>query len=140
MSAALTPPAKGGQAVVWAAGLGCGAVLAFDPATVLFTLVLLAPTLLMRVLDGGSRSALRCVGFCNVAAAIDPLCRLWNSGMPDVGGAMALLARPTTVPSAWAVSAAAWIGSELLIMIAHQVLRRLDRVIAQLRDEWGSPP
>ena len=131
----------------WWGGLACGAVLAVSPATVLLLGVLLAPALLVRVVDGPDRQCMRAVMLCNIAAVITPLCTLWRTMPPVLSGAIGLLSEPTAIPTAWLAAGAAWLASELLCVAAYRSMdlrdrrqaARLEAEIAQLSMEWGAP-
>ena len=133
----------------WLGGLGCGAVLMLDPATVLLLAVLLAPSLLVAVSDDRpGRAGMRAVLLCNAAAAIGPTCHLWQELPPTVAHALALLSGMSAVAVAWLAAGFGWLLSEILVLAARQVLtlrarRERDRLyteIETLRTEWGEPP
>ncbi len=131
----------------WWGGLACGVALVISPATVLLLGVLLAPALLVRVVDGPDKLCVRAVIMCNVAASITPLCALWRSMSPEIGAAVAILSGPAVVPTAWLAAGAAWMTSELLVLATcrwlglrdrHQATR-LQSEIDRLSKEWGTP-
>ena len=136
-------------AVSWIGGLSCGLILMVTPATILLLVVALAPTAFIRLLDDTKdRVAVRPVLLCNMTAAIGPMVRLWGAGPPDLARAVSILSEPRVLCSAWLAGAAAWVGSELLTLLAQRVLivrdrqavARLTSEIERLREEWGPQP
>ena len=132
----------------WLGGLGCGALLMVDPATLLFLAVLLAPSMLMRIADDRpERSGLRAVLLCNVAAVIGPFCHLWQEVPPMLSRALGILSDITVVAWAWLAAGLGWLASEALIFAAELYLSerdkrerlRLTREIDSLVEEWGRP-
>ena len=132
----------------WLGGLGCGAVLMLDPATVLFLVVLLAPSLLMAVADDRpGRGGVRAVLLCNAAATVGPFCRLWQECPPSIAHALAILSGMSAVALAWLAAGIGWLLSEVLVVAARHVLTlrarrardRLDAEIDALQAEWGPP-
>ena len=132
----------------WLGGLGCGALLMVNPATLLFLAVLLAPSMLMRISDDRpERAGARAVLLCNVAAVIGPFCRLWQEFPPSLGRALDQLSNVSTVAWAWLAAGSGWLVSEALIFAADRYLLlrgersrdRIDMEIARLVEEWGAP-
>ncbi len=130
----------------WLGGLGCGALLMLDPASLLFAAVLMSPTILMRAADDRpERSGTRAVLLCNLAAVVEPACRLWRNGPPTIGTTLDELARLDVVAAAWLAAGSGWLLSEMLIFSAQRWLEiksaravaHLDVEIEQLVGEWG---
>ncbi len=133
----------------WLGGLGCGAVMMIDPATVLFLVTLLAPSILVRISDNRlERAGARAVFLCNVAAAIGPVCRLWHDVPPSLARALEMLSGMSAVAWAWLAGGLGWLVSEALIFGAGRWLAlrdaraqvRLTEEIDVLVAEWGTPP
>ncbi len=147
-----TRAAPGGvrrPAVSWIGGLSCGLVLMVTPATILLLVVALAPTAFVRLLDDTkNRGVVRPVLLCNMTAAIGPVVRLWRAGPPNLGRAVSILSEPRVLCIAWLAGAAAWVGSEVLTLLAQQFLivrdrqaaARLTGEIEKLREEWDPQP
>ena len=119
----------------------------FNPATLLFAVVLLAPSMLMRIADDRpERSGARAVLLCNVAAGIEPFCRLWEQLPPTMSHALSVLSA-SVVARAWLAAGLGWLVSEALIFLAVQALAKRDAralqslqaEIKSLVDEWGRP-
>ncbi len=132
----------------WLGGLGCGALIMVNPATVVFLAVLLAPSMLMRVSDDRpERAGTTAVLMCNVAAVVGPFCRLWHETPPGLAHALDMLSRMTVIAWAWLAAGVGWLVSEGLIFAAgrwltlrdNRATQRLDAELGGLVAEWGDP-
>ncbi len=133
----------------WLGGLGCGALIMVDPASVVFLAILLAPSMLMRIGDGRPEGAgARAVLLWNMAAVIGPVCRLWQEMPPSLARAIDMLSGVTIVAWAWLAAGLGWLLSEGLILAANlwlsardrQLRERLQAEVDVLMAEWGKPP
>ena len=119
-----------------------------DPASVVFLAILLAPSMLMRIGDERPEGAAgRAVLLWNVAAAIGPVCRLWQEMPPSLARAIDMLSGVSIVAWAWLAAGVGWLLSEGLILAAglwlaardRQLRERLDAEMDVLVAEWGQP-
>ncbi len=140
-------PARSGQPG-WLRGLGCGVLIALNPASGLLLAVLLSPSVLMRVLDREpERSASRAVFLSNLAGTVGAVVALWRNGVPTLGASLDLLGQPATIATAWAAAAGGWLGSELLSQLAlawltaaaRHEMRDVGASVERLVAEWGEP-
>ncbi len=145
-----TPVARQ-NALLWWAGLGCGAVVVLSPGSALLLASLLAPVLLLVLLpEEGRGGRIVCAGMLfGLAAGIQPLHALWDGG-GSLGVAVVLVRQPAILFTAWTAIAASWFVGELagvvlrlaadLSATAHR--RSLTAAVAELEEEWGplAPP
>ncbi len=140
--------AKRPGSTLWLQGLACGALVTLATPTAVLAGLLLAPALMLWLVDRSpDRSIARPVLFCGVAATIRPLLALCEQGH-TTAVSLALAADVATLGLAWAAQAAGWLASELTPLVAGLVLTararartaRLQSERAKLTEEWGLPP
>lgn len=129
--AAAGPPSN---AVLWAEGLLCGALVTLLPTVALLLGTLLGPAIVAVVLDKQpGKPIARSVGLCTLAASIDPVRTLWAAGH-DLAASLALATDMNVVGSAWSAAAAGWLLAELAPLGVRAALEGLSLSrVAQLR-------
>ncbi|MBV1836549.1 hypothetical protein [Acetobacter estunensis] len=136
----------------WWHGLVCGAALAWMPGYALLIGVLLAPVLILHILDfRRSEEMARILAPYAFAALIHPFHQLWSAD-GTLDAAFAILSDPMTSILSWGATALAWLifeGGMLGIRLwrQYQMTRQKAEWTARLKavqDEWGdeeaSPP
>jgi hypothetical protein len=140
-----SPNAIASNALVWAAGLLCGALVTLLPATALLLGVLLGPAIIALALDRQPGKPIgRSVALCTLAACVAPVRALWAAGH-DMAASLALTADANTVGTAWSAAAAGWLLAQLAPLAVRAVLEaaslsraaRLRATRAALAEEWG---
>jgi hypothetical protein len=93
-------------------GLVCGAGAAVAPATCAVLAVLLAPAIVMVLVDREpGRPAARAILLCGSAACVGPLITTWRMGGDST---WTLLSDSTVIGCAWAACALGWLLSQVL--------------------------
>ncbi len=145
-ASASKPVAKkgGGGSLTLLVGVVFGAVLTFATPTALLGGVLLAPAILVAVMDGTPRRAMARVVF--VAGAGFSFAPIWH--LNSAGGTMAvaldMLANPSILCPAWLAGACGWAVCECLPLVLRSAANRaaeakiesLDAEAKKLREEW----
>lgn len=132
----------------WLQGLLCGIVAAVATPTAVLAGGLLAPAMVLFLLEAAAdKPATRCVMLSGLAAATFPLMALWSGGHSmDLAGA--LLGDPANLLPAWIAQAAGWLAVELapLAVAALESAQtqartaRLRQERTRLQDAWGIDP
>ena len=141
MAKAATRPAaakEGGRNAVWLSGLACGVLAAVAPGIAVVAGGLLVPGLVALKLDQvPGRPMARTVLTCGLAACVQPVITLWNSGQ-SIGAAMAIVSDPATAGVAWGAAAAGWLMTQIAPLAVRAGLEAaaLTRA-ARLRAERG---
>jgi hypothetical protein len=134
--------------LAWVEGLLCGALVSMAPALAVLLGALLAPTLVALWLERASgRPVLRSVALSNASGCVAPVRALWSGGH-GVSAALALLADPRLLATAWAAGAAGWLLAELcplglrlaLDAAAAAQTVRLRARRARLMEAWSLDP
>lgn len=137
-----------GAAGIWLVGLICGAVIALATPYAVLAGVLLAPGLLLVLLDSQpGRPVAVPVLMIGAATIVRPVMALWAAG-GQMDPALALAGDPRGVATSWAFQGLGWLVIELgppLIRLALEGTAqaralRLRHVRAQIEAEWGIPP
>ncbi len=144
--AAAKPVARkgGGGSLTLLIGVVFGAVLTFATPTALLCGVLLAPAIVVAVVDGSPRSAMARVVF--VAGAGFSFAPIWH--LNTAGGTMAvamdMLSNPSILCPAWLAGACGWAVCECLPLVLRSAANRaaearIEALAAEakkLREEW----
>jgi hypothetical protein len=134
----------GGGSVTWLMGVAFGAVLAFATPTALLGSVLLAPAILVAVLDATPRRAVaRVVFVAGAGFSFGPIWHL-NMGGGTMTVAVDMLSSPSILCPAWLAGACGWAVCECLPLILRNAANRaaesrIEALAAEaksLREEW----
>jgi len=135
-----------GSTLVWLQGLACGGCIALAPGPSTLVCVLLAPAIVMLLVDRSpGRPSARAVLLCGAAASVGPSMALWRMSGANIGNSFAMLSDPAVVSPAWAACAAGWLLTQILPIGIRVVLEasslsraaRLRAERARLAEEWG---
>ena len=148
--AAITPgkPARSGATLVWLAGLACGALIALATPYAVLAGAVLAPGLLLLLIDTApGRPVARPVLMIGAAMLVRPLMALWAGGH-QMATALTLAGDPRSLAAAWAFQGLGWLVIELsptfirlgFDATAHARALRLRHARGQIEAEWGIPP
>jgi hypothetical protein len=133
------------HSLVWMQGLLCGAMATLATPTALLLGVLLGPALRALMLDRQpGRPKARSIALWSMAACVDPLRILWESGH-TLSGAAALLGNTQILGVAWSAAAAGWLLAEVAPIAVRVTLEalgisraaRLRAARAFLVEAWG---
>ena len=138
------------HSLIWLQGLLCGAVATLATPTALLLGVLLGPALLAILLDHEpGRPCARSIALCSMAAAVEPLRRLWTGGH-SIATATILLGDVRVLATAWSAAAVGWLLVEITPIAVRAALEtlsiaraaRLRAERARLVEAWGleTPP
>lgn len=137
-----------GGALIWLVGLVCGAVIALATPYAVLAGAVLAPGLLVLLLDGApGRPMARPVLTIGVATLVQPVLALWAAGH-QMGAALALAGDPRALAACWAWQGLGWLaletGPPLIRLVLDGAARaraaRLRQARARIEAEWGIPP
>ena len=134
--------------LLWLQGLACGAVATLATPTFILGGLLLAPAMLSVVIDQSrGKSTARSVMLFGLAGTVQPRVDLWHAGH-TVPTALDMASDTTTLATAWAAQAGAWLLCELgpllitLVMDAMSgaKVKRLRAERAAYEEQWGLAP
>jgi hypothetical protein len=146
--------AKAGRAgsrlgsLLWLQGLACGAVATLATPTFIVAALLLAPAFVSVLIDQShGKATARAVVLFGLAGTVQPLVDLWHAGH-TIPAALDIATDTTTLATAWAAQAGAWLLCELgpllisLVMEAVSAAKatRLRASRAAYEEQWGLPP
>lgn len=124
-----------------------GMLLMLSPGAAMLLLTLSAPVLLVMAADTTRKRMLtRTVILFSVAGAIEPA-RLFVMTGHDIGAALDILTRPTTVLFVWLCAGSGWLLNELCCLVATLVTslklaarqKAFEAMLLQIRTEWELP-
>ena len=139
---------RGPGSFLWLQGLVCGAIATLATPTFILGGLLLAPAMLSMLTDQShGKSTARAVVLFGLAGTVQPLADLWHAGH-TITIALDMASDATTLVTAWAAQAAAWLLCELGPLLIALVIDTLSGTkIARLRaaraayeEQWGLPP
>lgn len=131
--------------MVWLSGLACGVLAAVTPGIAIVTAGLLAPGIVALRLDHDpGRPTARTVLTCGLAACVQPVITLWNTGQ-SFATAMAIVTDPGTIGFAWSAAAGGWLLTQLAPLGVRAVLEaaalaratRLRAARSRITEAWG---
>ena len=139
---------QGGGSLMWLQGLACGGLAALVPGIALQVGILLLPAIAALILDREhGKPVARAVLLCTLAASVEPMRALWNSGQgADLG--FSLVADLHAITLTWSAAAGGWLLTQVIPVAVGMVLgttadRRsteLQEARARLMEEWGLAP
>ncbi len=133
------------RSVVWLSGLACGVLAAVAPGIATVAAGLLAPGLVALKLDQEpGRPVARAVLTCGLAACVQPVITLWNSGQ-SFDTAIAILTDPAATGIAWSAAAGGWLLSQVAPLVVRAGLEaaaltrstRLRAARGRIIEAWG---
>jgi hypothetical protein len=134
--------------LLWLQGLVCGAIATLATPTFILGGLLLAPAMASMVTDRShAKSTARAVILFGLAGTVQPLVDLWHTGH-TIGTALDMASDMTTLATAWAAQAGAWLLCELGPLVIALVMDgmsgakavRLRAARAVYEEQWGLPP
>jgi hypothetical protein len=129
MAKTATKPRRQGAgrhgSVTWLMGMACGAILAFATPTALLAGVLMAPAILVSLLDAyPGRATTRAVFVATAGPAFGPIWHL-NAGGATLALTVDMLCEPTVLCPAWLAGGCAWAVCECLPILLRGAADRL---------------
>ena len=137
--------AGGSRSVVWLSGLACGMLAMVTPGIALVAVGLLAPGIVALRLDREpGRPLARGVLTCGLAACVQPVITLWNTGQ-SFATAVAIVTDPATIGFAWSAAAGGWLLTQIAPLAVRAALEataltraaRLRAMRARVAEAWG---
>ena len=135
----------GNRSVVWLSGLACGMLATVTPGIAIVAAGLLAPGLVALGMDHDpGRPMARTVLSCGLAACVQPVITLWNTGH-SFATAISIVTDPATIGLAWSAAAGGWLLTQVTPLAVRAVLEagalaqatRLRAVRARIAEAWG---
>ncbi len=143
--ASAAPGAGGGRSVVWLSGLACGVLAAIEPGVAIVAAGLLAPGIVAVRLDREpGRPMARTVLTCGLAACVQPVMTLWNTGQ-SIATAIQIVTDPATIGFAWSAAAGGWLLTQIAPLAVRAALEaaavaratRLRAIRSRIAAAWG---
>jgi hypothetical protein len=134
--------------LLWLQGLVCGAIATLATPTFILGGLLLAPAMVSMVTDRSStKSTARSVILFGLAGTVQALADLWRTGH-TIANALDMASDTSTLATAWAAQAGAWLLCELGPLLIALVMdgmsgakaTRLRAARAAYEEQWGLPP
>ncbi len=139
---------QSGGSLMWLQGLACGGLAALVPGIALQVGILLLPAIVALMLDrAAGKPVARAILLCALAASVEPMRALWNSGQGlDLG--FSLVADFHAVTLTWSAAAGGWLLTQVIPVAVRMVLDTtadkrasdLREARARLIEEWGLGP
>jgi len=133
------------RSIVWLSGLACGVLAAVAPGIAMVAAGLLAPGAVALTLDKEpGRPVARAVLTFGLAACVQPVITLWNSGQ-SFDTALSIVMDPGVTGTAWSAAAAGWLMTQLSPLLVRATLEaaalaratRLRTIRGKLVEAWG---
>jgi hypothetical protein len=137
--------AGGHRSVVWMSGLACGVLATMTPGIAIVAAGLLAPGIVALRLDRDpGRPMARTVLTCGLAACVQPVITLWNTGQ-SFATAIAIVTDPGTIGFAWSAAAGGWLLTQITPLAVRAALEagalsratRLRAARSRIAEAWG---